>query len=505
MKLFATLAFLVAYCKAAPPTFAQDYYSGVYNSLALNQGGINTADGACCEPTASQCKVQTIAEGSDTYVEYSHNRSRTDSPQGIVANLYLEKKQVALQPDDNGGYVCAQYCPLDEVMEPLEIKKTALNEGRHMITQGGEGGKTKEVQLWYFTDRIIIVPLDHQFFYVDTSVDPPAPFYVSDHISPLNKPIAVENTSYLQYTPGAHPSKFNISGLDNCPKSQNCGNNNGIGLQRIWNKFTDTVMQRARKIVAKTPSSKIAELTSAKQVRSGDIPTFPGDYVAKEDSLLLINQGGEEDANGNFCCAKTHLGQCQIQLQSLDGMHFVDYSNNRTRFEDVHNGITVNDYKAHKSYDIVHNETLSKDVCVKFCPLDPEETLDNLFVDPDAKDKGQTTLNGKTVEKWQWSEVILKIIRMSTTDFYADQSNASMAIPVFQTERITPFGGAQIGSENHTWTDLKAQPIDPAKFDIAGLDDCPEDPQCQQPGWQHKRIFFRQRATWAKYAVSSRE
>ena len=153
MKIFVALAFFVASASADPPVFAQDFYSGIYNSLALNQGGINTADGACCEPTASQCKIQTIAEGSDEYVEYSKNRSRTDSPQGIVANLYLEKKQVALQPDNNGGYVCAQYCPLTEVMEPLEIKKTALHLGKHKITQGGSGGATKEVDLYYFTDR----------------------------------------------------------------------------------------------------------------------------------------------------------------------------------------------------------------------------------------------------------------------------------------------------------------------------------------------------------------
>ena len=153
MKIFVALAFFVASCSADPPVFAQDFYSGIYNSLALNQGGINTADGACCEPTAAQCKIQTIAEGSDEYVEYSKNRTRTDSPQGIVANLYLEKKQVALQPDNNGGYVCAQYCPLDEVMEPLAIKKTALHLGKHKITQGGSGGQTKEVDLYYFTDR----------------------------------------------------------------------------------------------------------------------------------------------------------------------------------------------------------------------------------------------------------------------------------------------------------------------------------------------------------------
>jgi len=247
----------------------------------------------------------------------------------------------------------------------------------------------------------------------------------------------------------------------------------------------------------------MAKLAAAKHLRSKAQPTFPSDYVATEKSLLLINQGGQEDASGNFCCKKGNLGQCQIQLEFLNGVHYVDISHNRTRFEDVTQGITFNDYNKHKSYDVVHNTTLNKDVCVKFCPLDPGETLDNLFLDPDAKDKGPTTLNGKAVEQWEWTEVILKIIKMSTTDFYADQdTNPSMAIPVFQNQRLTPFGAPQIGSENHTWTNLTAGPVDPAKFVIEGLDTCPQDPQCQEPAWQHKRLFFRQHATWATYQVS---
>jgi len=485
------------------PEFAQDYYAGEFLDLDLNQGGIDTPDGACCSPNSPQCKIQLIAEGSDNYVELSKNRTRNDSPQGIIANLYLQKKQMALQPDGTGGYVCAQYCPLTDTMEPLAIKPNALHLGKHEIHQGG-GGVTKSVDEYYWTDRIIIIPLDHQSFYVDTSVNPPAPFYVSDAISPFGQKLAVENTSYLQFTAGpADPKIFNISGIAACPESQNCNSNNGLGSWKVWNKFTDTVYQKAEKLVAVMPAAKAKKLATPKRV-AADQPTFVGDYTATEKSLLLENQGGHENANGDYCCLKTQLGQCQIQLQSLNGQHYVDYSNNRTRFEDVANGITVNDYKKHKTYDIEHNATIGKDVCVKYCPLDPEETLDNLFLDPDAKDLGATTLNGQQVEKWEWKEVILKIIKMSTTDFFADQSNASMAIPVFMNQKLTPFDGPQIGSENHTWANVKAGPIDPTKFtDIVGLDTCPEDPQCQQPSWQHKRLAFRQYATWAKYAVAS--
>jgi hypothetical protein len=499
MLLTSTLTAIAA----SVPVFDHDYYSGQFNQLSLNQGGIDTADGSCCAPTAAQCKIQEIAEGGDMYVDHSHNRTRNDSPQGIVANLYLLKKQMALQPVGDGSFQCAQYCPLTDEQTDLAIKSDALHLGKHKITQGGEGGKTKDVDLYYYTDRLIIIPMDHVDFYVDESVNPPAPFYVSTHITPFGMAqIAVENTSYLQYVPGTpDPSKFNITGIKECPKSDNCNdNNNGLGsLRSIWNRFTPTYLQQAKRIAA-SAVKKIDMLHTKKALNSNDGNlTFPGDYTAKETSLLLINQGGEEDANGNFCCNRSHLGQCQVQYQSLNGAHYVDLTNQRSRFEDVVSGITVNDYKKHMSMEVVHNETTGKDTCVKFCPLDPEETLERFGIDPDAKDKGSTTINGQSVEQYEWSDVILKIIKMSTTDFYADVSNSSMAIPVFQTERLTPFGGAQIGSENHTWADVTPQPIDPAKFDIAGVNSCPQDPQCQQSGWQAKRIFFRQRLTWASY------
>ena len=154
--LFATRAF------GAPPEIAQDYVCGQFDQIALNQGGINTEAGACCEPTAAQCKIQVIAEGSDNYVEYHHNRTRTDDPKGIIAELYpgapgynqKHGRQLLLQPADDGSFVCAQYCPTNtDELEPLAIKKTALDLGKHRITQGGEGGQTKLVTEYYWTDR----------------------------------------------------------------------------------------------------------------------------------------------------------------------------------------------------------------------------------------------------------------------------------------------------------------------------------------------------------------
>ena len=86
----------------------------------------------------------------------------------------------------------------------------------------------------------------------------------------------------------------------------------------MWNKFTPTVMQTAQKMVAEMDEQAKQASSVAAQAFDGNV-SFVSDFVATEKSLLLINQGGQEDPNGNFCCNHSKLGQCQIQLQSLDG------------------------------------------------------------------------------------------------------------------------------------------------------------------------------------------
>ena len=66
-------------------------------------------------------------------------------------------------------------------------------------------------------------------------------------------------------------------------------------------------------------------------------------------------------------------------------------------------------------------------------------------------DLGKTTFEGKLVEHYRWSDVILKFIKMQTTDFYAEFTGPT-AVPVAARTVLTPFGMAQIGSQNQTWT-----------------------------------------------------
>lgn len=504
LSKFLFVAF-AALATADVPVFNQDYYSGEFNSIAINQGGITEDDRACCPKTSPQCKVQSISTGGDHYSDFSHSRERDDSAQGSIVNWYgpipgTSKKslQMAVQPSGNPGeYVCAQYCPLQtDDMPKLEINEHALHLGKASVTQQGQGGVTKTVDHYRWKDRLIIIPMDQNDFYVDQSnASGPIPFYMSESLTPFgSKPIGRANTSYLLYQAGSpDQTKFNVVGIDNCTMSDNCNNNNNDNYRMLKNKLA--LLSRSGLSVAKEMAAARSSNRRNLRPRSRvtDSPQFPTDWSAHETAAMIINQGGKDDGNGNICCINGAPGQCQIQSQYISGQKYFDYSNNRTRLEDPINGYFVDDYKAGKSYEVYP----SNNTCKSFCPLEEDELLP-FGIDDDAKDKGSVVVDGKTLEHYQWHDVILKIIRMSTTDFYCDQSG-SVAIPVSQTEHLTPFGGAEIGQQNNTWTNFVAGKQPAEKFNIANADECPEDPQCGNNVRQLHRLASRQFKTFMKY------
>lgn len=483
------------------PAFDQDHYYGTYESISINQGGEATDHGTCCGATAPQCKVEVISLGGDHWNDHAHNRSRDDSQEGQIVNWYHynghdDGKQMAIEFNQTvNAYQCVQFCPLEGDIPELAINKYALHLGKHTITQDGSSGQTKSVDLYQWTDRIVVIPLDQTKFYVDESVTPPVPFYQSMLIEPFGQKIGTENTSYLGFTPGpVDQSKFNIVGIKECPKSDNCQDNSYTTPAR---KLAKSFLQLAQDQV--DAMGDVAVDAKADAAKPNDLPTFPNDWSAHETAHLVINQGGAEDSQGNLCCAHAKIGQCQVQTEYQSGQKYFDYSNKRTRFEDEVSGeIIVNDYTNGKEMAVVHNATLGYDVCTSYCPLQDE--LDPFAIDPDAKDEGAGTdpITGKAGEHYHWADVILKIIQMSHTEFYADISGDS-ALPLSQSEHITPFGGAEIGSSNNTWGNFTAGKQPAEKFDIHGVDECPQDPNCGQQTKQLRRLMNRDYKTFAKY------
>ena len=145
-----------------------------------------------------------------------------------------------------------------------------------------------------------------------------------------------------------------------------------------------------------------------------------------------------------------------MQLQHAAGMRYFDLTNQRERFDDtVGKQVQIDFYELKKS--ILVNVTDGIETCQEYCPIDPDDKMEKFDpFDPfdKVKDLGKTSYEGQLVEHYQWSDMIFKIIKMQTTDFYAAFSGDT-ATPVAANTVITPFGSAPIGSQNQTWTNWK--------------------------------------------------
>merc|ERR1719199_527348 len=124
--------------------------------------------------------------------------------------------------------------------------------------------------------------------------------------------------------------------------------------------------------------------------------------------MMVINQGGmPEDADGGVCCDASSP-QCQIQISGLSATRYYDVTNNRTRLDDHIQGLTiVDDYTA----QLTLNVNVTSGECMYTCPLEAE-TLTGFSIDDSAKDIGASTIGNLTVEGYEWSEMVFKIIKM---------------------------------------------------------------------------------------------
>jgi hypothetical protein len=489
------------------PNFPQTWTANTIAGIAIFQGGVKKPDGSvCCASDAPSCKVQTQTSGGMHYEDGANQRNRDDTPRGVIVNWYGKvMKQMALQPSSSGkGWTCVATCPVQgDYAPPLAFQPDAKDMGQATIN-----GVTTEKYVMH--DTILkIVQMDERDFYVDQSdAANPKPVSVIEKITPFNIPIihpvkelGESATNYTNFSSAAlDPSTFEI---DNCNESGcTCPPpSNGCNQQ---NTFTSAVMNKAGFVQPATVMDMMANIprpvkAERKTVDAGAF-TWANDWSAVEAGDMLINQGAVQSGQ-DYCCLPEASAQCQVQYQSNHGVKYMDYSNNRTRFEDTGDGsIEVNDYAHGKSMKVVHNTTTGEDTCVSYCPIDPEDTLDAgaaYFLDSNAKDMGSAIFDGQPVNKWEWKEKLLKILTMSTTDFYASSASGQY-VPVFQTQALTPFG-QHLGVSNNTWTSFKTGKQPAEKFDIKGMDTCPQDSGCNQPPAQLRRLVNRQYHTWARY------
>ena len=126
--------------------------------------------------------------------------------------------------------------------------------------------------------------------------------------------------------------------------------------------------------------------------------------------------------------------------------------------------------------DMTINITNGVETCAHFCPLLPGEGLDALALDPNATDMGAVTWQGQPAEQYQWiiydKVPIIGKVKMATVDFYTDNKGTN-SIPLFSLEHVTPYNGAETGTQNVSYTQFVPGPPPASKFKIAGMAACP--------------------------------
>lgn len=503
-SLFYGAAALVAVSAQGVPTFPDQWNSDVASKLLLWQGGThNSTDGsACCPKEAPQCKVQAEAQLGTQFSDSKNNRTALQVGGQAIISLYSGKgagKEYLVEPSKSGsGWTCQSYCPLQntEYFNPLTFDPSAKDLGKAKLPNG------QTYEHWQWQDKILkVISMDTQDWFITPGANP-KPYLNTEALTPFGgAQIAEESTEFDNFAAGLGKFDFTIDNLDSCQESDKCQQDSSMVSnflkKHLKNKAQNrrSLLEKAEGMVKESMEMKFVGTSTEKKESAAN---FPKDWTATVTNTMLINQGGQPGPDGSLCCASSYSGQCQIQSQYQNGLKYFDFTNQRVRTEDPVNGIIVSLYgKDGKNMLVVHNGT--HDVCEKYCPIDPRDTLpggNDYFLDPNATDLGKTTYKGQSAEHYQWKETFLKVITMQTTDFYAATADDT---PLGAESKLTPFGGPQIGSQSTTWANFKAGTPPASKFDIQGIDTCPQDPQCGQQQHQARRLADKQFHTFAQY------
>jgi hypothetical protein len=234
--------------------------------------------------------------------------------------------------------------------------------------------------------------------------------------------------------------------------------------------------------------------TAAKATTAPPFPVFAQDWSATETINQVIWQGQYiEDPDLGLCVGQNSNAQIQVGYQK--GTRYTSYSTNFSRFDDTFGDVTIVDYKGRVEVAV---ESATNMTCTSWCPytggMYPFE-----MVDPDATWIEETTINGKTVQHWQYKEEGPVHILFQIDNSYVDQSDPTMAIPVLEFDELTPLK-QNLGQMNESWSNFKAGPQDPSLFKYTNgpLEGCPKDPNCGNSDVFHARFNRAKRQSLAQ-------
>lgn len=213
---------------------------------------------------------------------------------------------------------------------------------------------------------------------------------------------------------------------------------------------------------------------AATVVAAATEPTFSQQWSATVTSHTAINQGGQNDGNGNICCPFTSP-ECKVQTGYQASKQYFDLPNNRTANAFSDGTAVIALFNDGKEYEVN-----SAGACQSYCPIQGE--MFPFGINPGATDKGASTYNGKAADLWTTtSEFPILNVTMSTTEFYLVPGSTTNAVPIAFVQQLTPFGEPIGGSTNlfENWTNGAP---DASHFVVTGKESCPKANNCAGSG-----------------------
>ena len=503
---------------ASLPKFADSFYVGVQSRTVVNQNGYTMENGVCCAGGVSGCKIQTVTGGYDAREQVTKERTRMDSPRGSVVTWYGSvRKQMAVVPgsavNSTRKWACVAYCPVSgdfyptlTIGQPNGTSKVH-DLGRTTITQPASiGGVTKQCERFKWVDRLAVIPMSQTDFCVDQAADQPAPWYKQLIAEPFGQRQWTESDYFVEYAPGQNLSEFFDLDLDpkTCTLSDKCQQADDAPERSALtaaDRFSHRSMyDAARALAHDAKTSRLVETADDDPPPPPNI-SWGGDFVAGETMINLMNQGGRDGlgkGKGDICCTYDEP-RCEVQLMTTQGVRYYDLTHQRSRFEDTLTGsIIIDDYARHMAYTVATDG--GNETCNEYCPIDPADKMRPFdpWSDEDATvDLGPASFDGHPAQHYQWKDYILKVVVMSTTDFYADITDRQAAVPLFMSTALTPMG-RPVGGTNHTWTDWRRGTPPASKFAVAGVETCKRAKNCGSTAMQLHNLRSRLHHTFAR-------
>lgn len=525
----ATVAVLAM--AAMPPALPVDFYTGLQGLIVQYQGSYTAKSGGglCCAKDSRGCQVTSQSMGADYFQQGSRNRSIQRGADGITMTWAAPvHKVMTLQPgsavNSTHTWACAAYC---DHKTPFVSKVAIGGYQKDPVTYAGHatvaqpaavGGATRRCDGYGWTERLMrVFPVSNVVMYVDREGAQPAPWKQVSRLtqfvtSKLHEANSTMNMSFVGFDASADlASHFDIDmgSVASCPEASKakveCPEpHSSRGAERAAHRSApmSRLEMAAERLAAMGPAERAAaearHRAKERQAASGwagKAPIFPSSYTAHVQYATHIAQGNTVSATGDGCCPP-EAPMCQLVVQHSSATKYLDTPSQTIRTEDDDGHVVISDFKTRRS--MLVNVTAGVETCQEYCPIPHLFPPPAGFALPNSTvDRGATTLDGRPVEEYQWSETMLKVITMSTTSLYASLAANGSAVPIFQTRAETPLGMPAIGTSNMTWTRFEGGRPPAAKMRVAGADTCKQSKRCKGPGpLQTHRLLTGQARAW---------